>query len=177
MEASRYCRVCDRLLDDRNWYPSLKGCGNYICKSCHGKDQREYDQAHKPQRALSQRRRRKSNPEYAERQRVSNRKWMLANSEYLKKYRSERREHTKGRSLQRNYGMSLGDYKRLFIEQQGRCKICGIHQSELKNRRVLHVDHCHKTGKIRGLLCGRCNTWLGRYEDNGFVAQVREYLS
>ena len=45
-----------------------------------------------------------------------------------------------------------------------KCKICGKHQSELTLS--LNVDHCHITGKIRGLLCGNCNKALGLFKDN-----------
>jgi len=48
---------------------------------------------------------------------------------------------------------------RLFKEQDGCCAICKIHQSELDKR--LCIDHNHKTGKIRGLLCGNCNSTIG----------------
>jgi hypothetical protein len=52
----------------------------------------------------------------------------------------------------------------MFIEQQGKCKICGVHQSELK--RKFSLDHCHETEMLRGLLCGKCNTGLGMFNDN-----------
>ena len=53
----------------------------------------------------------------------------------------------------------------LLLQAQGhRCACCGIHQSELK--KVLHVDHDHETGKVRGLLCSNCNTGIGKLGDN-----------
>lgn len=56
-------------------------------------------------------------------------------------------------------------YNELFEKQKGCCAICGKHQSELE--KTLHVDHDHKTGKVRGLLCQRCNQALGYfYVDN-----------
>ena len=56
------------------------------------------------------------------------------------------------------------DYNRAFQIQGGMCKICGSHQSELKGR--LRVDHDHKTGKFRGLLCNSCNMCLGMVRDS-----------
>lgn len=52
-------------------------------------------------------------------------------------------------------------------KQKGRCAICGNRPS-VKNGRVmnLHIDHCHKTGKVRGLLCGACNSGLGMFKDS-----------
>jgi hypothetical protein len=62
------------------------------------------------------------------------------------------------------YGITLDDYNNMFENQEGRCWICKRHHSELE--RTLHVDHCHATGKVRGLLCDRCNMTLGALEDN-----------
>lgn len=66
--------------------------------------------------------------------------------------------------LQKKYGIGLKKYNAILLEQEGNCKICGTNQSEFK--KSLAVDHCHKTKKIRGLLCGPCNTGLGSYRDN-----------
>ena len=55
-------------------------------------------------------------------------------------------------------------YAELFERQDGGCAICGT--SPKVGGRRLHVDHCHKTGVIRGLLCWRCNTGLERFRDN-----------
>jgi Recombination endonuclease VII len=59
----------------------------------------------------------------------------------------------------KTYGMTQTEYALLLRKQGGVCGIC-------KNKRKLHVDHCHATGKVRGLLCAGCNTALGRFGDN-----------
>lgn len=59
--------------------------------------------------------------------------------------------------LRRLYGISLQEYERRLVKQQGRCAIC----RRLPRRLALAVDHDPATGRIRGLLCGRCNTALG----------------
>lgn len=64
----------------------------------------------------------------------------------------------------KQYGITLEDYNTLFNNQNGHCAICNLHQSELS--RALAVDHCHITGKIRGLLCSNCNTSLGLLKDS-----------
>lgn len=64
----------------------------------------------------------------------------------------------------RTYGITEEDYNDMFIEQGGRCGICGVHQSKLKKRLV--IDHCHKSEVIRGLLCSLCNTGIGAFDDN-----------
>lgn len=73
------------------------------------------------------------------------------------------------------YGMNLDEYNQLFILQNGRCDICGVHQDNLK--KSLSVDHCHKTNKIRGLLCNTCNTGLGYFKDSEEnLSQAIQYL-
>jgi len=71
--------------------------------------------------------------------------------------------------LKRDYGLSVDDYNAIFAEQQGKCAICGRHQQKLKKGLV--VDHNHKTGEVRGLLCFRCNNGLGSFKDD--IEQLR----
>jgi hypothetical protein len=66
------------------------------------------------------------------------------------------------------------DYDRLYQIQQGKCAVCKKHSSEFQRR--LAVDHNHKTGKVRGLLCGSCNTRLGWFEDQEFTQRALKYL-
>jgi len=63
------------------------------------------------------------------------------------------------------YGMTANEYNTLLVRQGGKCAICGY--SDMSNRRVFpHIDHCHDSGEIRGLLCGKCNWGLGSFRDN-----------
>lgn len=68
------------------------------------------------------------------------------------------------RRMLRKYGITLEEYNVLFLKQEGKCAICGVYQKDLSKR--LYVDHDHKTGIIRGLLCYKCNTGLGQFNDN-----------
>src|SRR5713226_675782 len=63
--------------------------------------------------------------------------------------------------LRRQYGISLAQYELILARQNGACAIC-----REKSERTLCVDHCHETGTVRGLLCTKCNTALGLYEDD-----------
>lgn len=63
------------------------------------------------------------------------------------------------RKLKR-YGLTTEKYEQFVLEQDGKCKIC------FSNETVLCIDHCHKSGKIRGLLCSNCNTTLGLMNDD-----------
>lgn len=66
--------------------------------------------------------------------------------------------------LQRTFGLNLGQYAKMLEEQDYKCAVCG--RTEQENNKRLAVDHCHKTGKIRKLLCHKCNCALGMVDDN-----------
>lgn len=86
------------------------------------------------------------------------------------------RESARLKKIERVFGIAASDFNRMFEEQKGCCAICNKHQSELK--KSLAVDHCHRTGKVRSLLCGNCNTTLGLVGENLVVLQTMiEYLS
>lgn len=70
----------------------------------------------------------------------------------------------KGKILKRTYNLSLEDYEKMLILQKDCCAICNKNKSEFK--KGLGVDHCHTTGKIRGLLCSKCNTSIGGFDDD-----------
>lgn len=63
--------------------------------------------------------------------------------------------------LKRNFGITVEQYDKLLHEQGGVCAIC-----KSKGKRLLGVDHCHGTGKVRGLLCHSCNIALGLLKDS-----------
>jgi hypothetical protein len=79
------------------------------------------------------------------------------------------RENHRLKSL---FGITLQDYDKIYKLQKGVCKICK--QSEKAKWRKLAVDHCHATGVIRGLLCFRCNTVLGKVEESPKI--IKELL-
>lgn len=73
--------------------------------------------------------------------------------------------------LKRHYGLTLEDYADMMREQGGRCACCHKLQPDL------HVDHCHRTNSIRGLLCSKCNTGLGLFcEDIALMQRAADYL-
>jgi hypothetical protein len=78
---------------------------------------------------------------------------------YVKEgYKSKIREY----KLRKKYNITTEDYANLLKSQNGCCKICS---SEPTKTRKLCVDHCHKTGKVRGLLCDSCNRGIGLLGD------------
>lgn len=75
------------------------------------------------------------------------------------------RPYDRERWLKRTYGITLDEYDGLFREQDGRCAICRTDRTSRWG--TLCVDHDHKTGRIRGLLCTNCNQALGKFGDCG----------
>ena len=71
----------------------------------------------------------------------------------------------RNRQLQQLYGISGEDYEKLFKKQGGQCAICGTIDPRGRQN-VFVVDHDHKTGKVRGLLCDKCNRGLGMFSDD-----------
>lgn len=75
--------------------------------------------------------------------------------------------------LRRNFGITAEQYDAMLIKQKGVCAICSSKHKTMR----LSVDHCHKTGKVRGLLCGRCNTGIGMLADSvKLVTAAKIYL-
>lgn len=69
----------------------------------------------------------------------------------------------KDAELKRLYGININTYLEMLKDQGDVCKIC---KQECKTKYSLSVDHDHKSGKVRGLLCNRCNRAIGMFEDN-----------
>lgn len=67
-------------------------------------------------------------------------------------------------NIRRKYGVTTEDYERMLADQDGRCAICGA--TEPGGKGQFHVDHCHKGGQVRGLLCHHCNLGLGHFKDD-----------
>ena len=77
-------------------------------------------------------------------------------------------------SIKSDYGLSEDEYNKLFVAQQLSCAICGT--TDFGDKRPF-IDHCHKTGDVRGLLCSQCNSLLGFAKDNTYVLKKAiEYL-
>ena len=96
---------------------------------------------------------------------------------YHKNNGKERQKERSFRALMKKYGISTEFYEQERIKQQYSCYLCGEHENKQPHKR-LHVDHCHTTGKYRGLLCNKCNAGLGFFNDNIAVLQKAiEYIN
>ena len=124
---------------------------------------------------------RKKNPEYHKK--VYKRKkerepnyYREMNAKVRKKAKEKNPNYYREINLKTNYGITLDDYNNLLEKQNYRCAICNKHNSD-NNKKNLFVDHCHKTGIIRGLLCSNCNSGLALLGDNfESVEKTLEYL-
>lgn len=101
-----------------------------------------------------------------------------------RKYEQERKDRDPERAIRLRrrqllvaYGMTLDDYERMLAEQNDACLICGTDQPGIGRLRFV-VDHCHATGRVRGLLCNSCNSGLGYFSDNpSLLASAIKYLA
>jgi len=83
-------------------------------------------------------------------------------ADYAKKWRVANPEKARNSELKRRFGISLETYNEILESQNGTCSICKQKCLTYDN---LSVDHCHKTGRMRGLLCSQCNKGLGHFKD------------
>jgi hypothetical protein len=77
------------------------------------------------------------------------------------KARYRKNEH---RRRLRRYGLTEEQYQALLLKCAGRCVLCGLDFEVAKG--IAAIDHCHKTGVVRGVLCGSCNMSLHKLEDD-----------
>ena len=96
---------------------------------------------------------------------VDSRAWRKTKPEYERTRYQAVKNETRERHLVRKYGVSLATYDAMLKAQDGKCAIC-LAPEEAQFKGVFHVDHCHTTGKVRGLLCRGCNHILGTVKDN-----------
>jgi hypothetical protein len=124
---------------------------------------------------------RKRNPAFVERQLKNCRQWCKRNPDKKRNgnkcYRTTNAQQIKRKNFLRGfkkYNITEQEYLCLLKQQNGKCIICGRKPSKKKR---LHIDHCHKSNWIRGLLCFRCNFGIGWFLDNAKIFEkVFHYL-
>lgn len=96
---------------------------------------------------------------------ASQKRWASKNPEWVK-------ENSRRQSLRRKYGITLEEFYNKVESQGGCCLICGVYGKKLM------VDHDHKTGRIRGIICHNCNMVIGHGKESVEILQkVIKYLS
>lgn len=142
MKRCSKCRIVKPLLEFRKQKSKLMGVHSY-CKTCHTEYNRQY-----------RKRNRQHIRDYDRQYHNHNKYWQ----------QPEVKERKRNEVLKRKFGITTEQYSQYLIKQNDSCAICGKESSESKRR--LAVDHNHKTGKIRGLLCKDCNIALGLFKDD-----------
>jgi len=143
------CSTCKIVKPLGDFYPIANGSKGVrpSCKECSTKKEREKygsDAEFRWSKISKQAIKMQQDPEHKKHHRMMVRRWHLKNA----------------------YGLSLKDFDDLLQSQDGGCAICKTKEvyGETKTRMV--VDHCHKTNKVRGILCDLCNTALGKFRDD-----------
>jgi hypothetical protein len=128
----------------------------------------------------------KNHPEARERNRLKNIVWRANNREKCclstANWRVRNPDYESNRKLKERYGITPEKYTELLVVQEGRCAICGNKETARHNRsneiQKLAVDHCHVTGKVRGLLCQDCNRGISKFhEDTKRLENAIKYLT
>lgn len=147
-QGTKRCSTCKETKTlDNFWKRSSESDGiDYRCKDCHRR-----------MKAAVFQKNYHGNPEWRERHLERSRKKYATDPLYARKM-----------SLKSQYGITLEDYDAKLAEQGGVCAVCGKAPSA---RRRLAVDHDHKTGEVRGLLCTQCNQALGLLKDSHRVVK------
>lgn len=151
--ATKRCTKCGQIKSIDSFYRLSRNTDglNRQCKSC----KKEYEKE-------SRKTQRKADPEGFKKKR--HQEYLNGKDKQLEKTRQRKyKEYTPGL------------FDELYLEQRGRCAICGTHQSELKT--ALCIEHNHDTNKIRGLLCNRCNIGIMNFkEDAENCLKAYQYL-
>lgn len=141
----KICYLCKNGLSLNEFYKNNKSKDGYQhrCKKCAKETVSNWQ---------------KQNPKKVH---TRNMRWEKRHPDKVKRKRSKYRNSDtyKNWYYQKYYNITLKTYLLLSEQQDNKCLICSKKES-------LHVDHCHKTGKIRGLLCGNCNKAIGLLKEN-----------
>ena len=111
--------------------------------------------------------------------RASNKLWIAEHKDqviaYKKKHYQDNKRKYQNSRRKSTFGITQDEYENLFLAQKGMCAICSM---ALPVGRGTHLDHCHRTGKIREFLCTNCNTGIGKFKDNcDFLLSAIRYIT
>lgn len=168
VDGKKICITCKQLLSLDLFYTYKKQGRTLVfcsCKTCHRTYTDNYKEKNK-EYLLNKRRSRYHITRVEERARVKKRR---------------QRNPERASALSRNsrfkhlYGITLEDYDRMFLEQGGKCAICGLPEKRLKSNGSpynLSVDHNHTTKTVRQLLCYTCNSVIGYLNEDLNLAEA-----
>lgn len=102
-----------------------------------------------------------------------------ARKDYYRRHREQHALVYREKHIKRQFGISLFEYGQMLVAQGGKCAICGQENAGTRNgeAKAFAVDHDHKTGKIRGLLCESCNQGIGKLKDDpALLRKAADYI-
>ena len=147
---TKQCRGCGETQPIDQFTFTSDGYRRHFCRACRTKNRKRWEAENRKKLTDSKR------------------EWYRKNSEQQRAYAKARRlahpEKFADYRRRRGTGIALGEYDKLLAAQGGKCAVCG--REPPVQKRPLGVDHCHATGKIRGLLCNCCNTAIGSCQDD-----------
>lgn len=152
-DLTRVCKKCgvEKPVDAFKKVKDCKHGRSRLCKECHTKEVLAYQKVAR------------TTPQF----KAARRAWREKNKDKIK-------HQAKEANVMRKYGVDLGEYTRLLSLQDGKCGICG----SIISGRNATLDHCHTTGRLRGFLCGKCNSGLGMFNDRcDLLIKAVTYLS
>jgi hypothetical protein len=163
LTAQKLCKRCGSVKSIDGFYCDKKSKDrkSWCCKSCVREKATKWA---------------KKNPErYAKRVAA----WHAANPGKVKAHRQK--SYAKGewreRWYMKSYGLTVAQVDEMIQGQEGRCYICGTDKPEGRSNTRLMVDHDHNTGRVRRMLCAKCNTGLGSFrEDPSLLRKAAGYL-
>jgi hypothetical protein len=160
------CCMCkkDLPLDSFNNNKRTKDGKQTACRKCQKEKYDIYRRAH-PEIAYSRNRKFYKNHQLEMLKRKSDYIKRIGKDEYRKQYQ----KHSMTAKFKR-YGLSEERYHEMREEQGQKCAMCS--KSFTDNPKSIHIDHCHETGKVRGILCDGCNLFLGRLESPDYKKRV-----
>lgn len=153
MTIGKVCKRCLIKQDVTEFYKF-----RWVCKSCCVAKAKQRQESHKDSHRTSSaayyKRNRERCLEYSKARKKANWGSVLVSA----------RASNRNRRL-KMMGASIDDFLAALESQGGRCAICQVNQVGADGGKNVHVDHCHKTGKFRGILCAGCNKGLGHFCD------------
>lgn len=157
---TKKCSKCERVLPLSDFYQRASGATVHsACKAC--------------ERAMAK--------DWYERNRdkakISYQAWRAKNPEAVKQYRTDNRRKSYQQEVRRKYGVDADWFDQQMQAQRGKCLGCGVAFAWGNKFTTPHVDHCHETQTVRGLLCNRCNSVIGLCGDSPeLLAKLGKYL-
>lgn len=156
-DGTKTCSRCfeDKALSEYNFRHKAKGLIRSCCRECSQVENMVYRTTDK---SKAQQANYNARPEIVAARRAREEKYRLA-------YPERRAAYARRSYLRKNFGLTEEQYNIMLAEQNGLCAICETDKPSA-HRDNMFVDHCHTTNKVRGLLCAKCNSGIGQFDDD-----------